>query len=175
MTKKEEPEDEDAYDLDNVRVKSNEPQEELKVGKKLSDLTTRRVIVLVLSMMFSVPVLTLTTYKDENNSFKFGLEMINNYTPYTYAFNASVQNYLDEHTALRTPVIKFSAYKFVWEADDLDLTALRSSEFELASSGENGELAAIFDLRANVQVEAGLGIARTIFICFVLAGGALMF
>jgi len=37
-------------------------QEESKVGKKLSDLTTKRVIVLVLTMMFSVPLFMLTTY-----------------------------------------------------------------------------------------------------------------
>jgi hypothetical protein len=50
--------------------------EESKVGKKLSDLTTRRVIMLVLAMMFSVPVFTISTYKEDNNSYKFGLEMI---------------------------------------------------------------------------------------------------
>ena len=38
--------------------------EESKVGRKLSDLTTKRVIVLVLAMMFATPLLTLTTYRD---------------------------------------------------------------------------------------------------------------
>ena len=36
--------------------------EESKVGKKLSDLITRRVIVLVLSMLLSVPIFSDTTY-----------------------------------------------------------------------------------------------------------------
>ena len=36
--------------------------EESKVGKKLSDLTTRRVIILVLAMMFSEPIFNTTTY-----------------------------------------------------------------------------------------------------------------
>lgn len=34
---------------------------------------------------------------------------------------------------------------------------------------------AIFDLRSVVKLNAGLGIARTIFICIVLAGGAIFF
>jgi len=43
--------------------------EESKVGKKLSDLTTRRVIILVLSMLFSVPVFSVATYGDSYDSF----------------------------------------------------------------------------------------------------------
>ncbi len=58
--------------------KDTQLPEESKVGKKLSDLTTRRVIILVLIMMFSVPLFTLSTYTnvDSNTGFQFGLEMI---------------------------------------------------------------------------------------------------
>jgi len=51
--------------------------EESKVGKKLGDKTTKRVIILVLTMMFSVPLFMLTTYREENNSFTYGLELLN--------------------------------------------------------------------------------------------------
>lgn len=50
--------------------------EESKVGKKLSDLTTKRVIMLVLAMMFSVPLFTSSSYTDDNNSYTYGLELI---------------------------------------------------------------------------------------------------
>ena len=43
--------------------------EESKVGKKLSDLITRRVIVLVLCMLMSVPVFSDTTYIADDQSF----------------------------------------------------------------------------------------------------------
>ena len=36
--------------------------DESRVGKKLSDLTTRRVIILVLTMLFSVPLFSTNTY-----------------------------------------------------------------------------------------------------------------
>jgi len=39
------------------------------VGKKLLDITTRRVIILVLAMLFSVPVFTVSTYLDDPNSY----------------------------------------------------------------------------------------------------------
>lgn len=65
--------------------------EESKVGKKLSDLTTRRVIMLVLAMMFSVPIFTISTYKEDNNSYKFGLEIIKEFANNTNSkgYNAS--------------------------------------------------------------------------------------
>lgn len=63
----------DQVDVDFVNVKQNakpktkpdlKSQEESKVGKKLSDLTTKRIIVLVFAMMFSVPLLNIYTYED---------------------------------------------------------------------------------------------------------------
>jgi hypothetical protein len=81
--------------------------EESKVGKKLSDLTTRRVILLVLAMMFSVPLFTISTYQEENNSFTFGLELIaafNKAGQYAGAKTA-YESYISEHLDIRTPLI----------------------------------------------------------------------
>jgi len=71
-------EEEKKLDPKKGKEKSDELKvpEESKVGKKLSDLTTRRVIILVLAMMFSVPFFTLTTYVEEPTSYEFGLELI---------------------------------------------------------------------------------------------------
>jgi hypothetical protein len=55
-------------------------QEESKVGKKLSELTTRRVIMLVLAMIFSLPAFTISSYKDETNSYTFGLHIVDSFT-----------------------------------------------------------------------------------------------
>ena len=65
--------EDDPYNVEIKWVKKDEEEEEedtmlvpeeSKVGRKLSDLTTKRVIVLVLAMMFATPLLTLTTYWD---------------------------------------------------------------------------------------------------------------
>ena len=50
--------------------------EESKVGKKLSDLTTRRVIILVLAMLFSVPLFSTNTYMEDPTSYDYGLSML---------------------------------------------------------------------------------------------------
>lgn len=52
---------------------------ETKVGAKLSDLTTRRVIVLVMSIMFSIPIFTVDTYYDPTVSFDTGLGYVQMY------------------------------------------------------------------------------------------------
>jgi hypothetical protein len=46
---------------------------------KLSELTTRRVIMLVLGIMFTVPVFTISTYRDESIMFDFGLSILASY------------------------------------------------------------------------------------------------
>ena len=92
--------DEDDMDFDENVQEEEEIQapDESKVGKKLSDLTTRRVIILVLSMMFSVPFLALDSYRDPNNSFTFGLEYIDIYKDDPTTLNFTRLSYIEEHT-----------------------------------------------------------------------------
>jgi hypothetical protein len=49
---------------------------ESKVGKKLSDITTRKVIILVLAMLFSSVAFKSNTYVEEPDSFDYGLSLI---------------------------------------------------------------------------------------------------
>ena len=57
-------------------LKVENSSENSKVGKKLSDLTTRRVIILVLLMLCSVPIFSVQTYKAENTYFEYGPELL---------------------------------------------------------------------------------------------------
>jgi hypothetical protein len=54
-------------DPEPVEAEANIPQES-RVGKKLSDLTTRRVIILVLSMLIAQPFFLNSTFQDEPDS-----------------------------------------------------------------------------------------------------------
>ena len=156
--------------------------DESKVGKKLSDLTTRRVIILVLSMMFSVPFLALNSYRNENDSYTFGLEYIDIYSPNSSQMNFTRLSYIEEHSyssplfyEFKIPLVSLSVYSVNWQKEDFDLTTLRGNEYILATAGEDTNLAAIFDKRSLTKLDAGLGICRTIFICIILTGGALFF
>ena len=63
--------------------------------------------MLVLAMMFSVPLFTITTYKEENSSYKFGLEIVHKFKdhPLGRGFNASFHAYVEQHKDIRTPLI----------------------------------------------------------------------
>ena len=52
---------------------------ETKVGAMLSDLTSRRIIILVMSIIFSIPIFAIETYHDDVVSYDIGLS-------YTYIF-----------------------------------------------------------------------------------------
>ena len=58
---------------------------ESKVGKKLSEFTTRKVVILVLVMLFTSPIFSVSTYLEEPNSYNYGLDMINIIGPRTTA------------------------------------------------------------------------------------------
>ena len=81
-------------------------QKESVVGKKLLDYTTRRVIVLVLAMLFSVPLFSVGSYLDDPNSYSYGLTLIKQLKPWTtggqYAFNDTIELQRE----LNTPLIK---------------------------------------------------------------------
>jgi hypothetical protein len=50
--------------------------DESKLGKKLSELTTKMVMILVLTFMLSVPFFTISTYKNDSEKFVYGLRVL---------------------------------------------------------------------------------------------------
>ncbi len=137
MEKKEEDDEEEDIDFtgNNQVVQEEEAKspEESKVGKKLSDLTTRRVIVLILTMMFSVPILTLTTYMSENESFTFGLTLVTSFPQYSNGYNLTKASYIEEHTksSFKTPLVWMLTYTDWWEKKNFDNSTMRVEEYEL--------------------------------------------
>lgn len=72
--------------------------EESKVGKKLSDLTTRRVIILVLTMLFSVPVFTVSTFVQDYNGMQVGLQLMGEMVLKSEGFNDAFESFIFEGT-----------------------------------------------------------------------------
>ena len=54
---------------------------ESKVGKMLSEYTTRKVIILVLAMLFSTPAMAVDSYLEEPDSYAYGLSLIKEFGP----------------------------------------------------------------------------------------------
>lgn len=54
----------------------SDDKKESYVGKKLNDSTTKKIIILVLFLIFSFPIFSLKTYIDEPEGFNSGLELL---------------------------------------------------------------------------------------------------
>lgn len=67
----------------NIQELLMKDQKESVVGKKLLDYTTRRVVILVLAMLFSVPIFSVSTYLSEPDSFGYGLGLVKQLGPNT--------------------------------------------------------------------------------------------
>lgn len=142
--------------------------EESKIGKKFSELTTRRVIILVLCMLFILPLFQTTLYLDDNVSYEFGLKVINSLSG-TEDFELAWESYIEKHIALDTPLIYLELIDVDTWSEGPELTSLRSSEaLYVTVTSEDQDSIAVFDMRSKTRLEAILNITRTVFVCLVL-------
>lgn len=165
-------------ELEQIQAKNQEPDipKESHVGRKLSDLTTRRVIVIVLIMMFSVPILSLDTYREDPNSFKYGLQLISAYSSNKLGtgWNKAKSSFINESEDTRNPVVSLNADGDTYDSTDVDLDDLRTIEV-LVATYDGDKYVSVHDNRQNIKLGAGLGIGRTLFICLVLTVAAMCF
>ena len=158
------------------------PPEETKVGKKLSELTTKRVIMLVLGMLFLLPLFYTTMWLDVNTSYQYGIEVLDRLRlSGSPDFNQAWKYYIDEHKDLNTPLIylEIENTPHKWETSTSP-DELRSTEKELVTLSvidENYEYAplGVFDLRSDTRLEAWLNMCRTVFVCVVLSVSSILF
>lgn len=148
--------------------------EESNVGKELSELTTRRVIMLVLGVLFGVPFFMNSFYTDDNTSYEYGLQVMDKLLEYNSQFRMSWDSYIDGHKDLKTPLIYLEVSNMGEWYSSTDITSLRDSEKQfIVLSGVDDSYdyysVAVFDIRYSTKLESQLNICKTIFICFILA------
>ena len=163
-------------ELEQINQKNTEEDipKESKVGQKLSDLTTRRVIVIVLIMMFSIPVLSLDTYRETPNFFQYSLQLISSYQSDQNGpgWNTARDLYINNAKDTRNPIVSLNANGDEYNSNDPPLDDLRIIEVLIAThSGD--DYVSVHDNRKNVKIDSGLSIGRTLFICLVLTLAAM--
>jgi hypothetical protein len=148
---------------------------ESRVGKKLSDRTTKRVIMLVLTMLLILPLFEESFYNDKYKSWDYGPAALDKFQGRS-GYDQAVEEFIDYHEDRRRPLIKLSRdlgddETWTWEGDT-DPDDLRTPEKHY---GTSGDFVAIIDLREDTKLESGLNIVKTVFVCIVLALGAIYF
>jgi hypothetical protein len=59
--------------------KRNSSQSDSLIGNKLSDMTTKRLILLLVVLFFSIPILSRITFEPTLSSFEWSLDLIELY------------------------------------------------------------------------------------------------
>ena len=157
---------------------------ETNLGRKLSDLTTKRVITIVLAVIISIPLLQQTTYVEKTTvmeGFLSDIYALKN-KPCTPIFDLTVNTMVDKYKDSSLPLVFLELQhsnispncpSIIYEKNSTALSSLRTIERSIYIHTE--DLVAFFDNRESIVLGAWLSIGRTIFICIVLTYGALMF
>lgn len=168
-------------------IEDNEepPQlQETNLGKKLSDLTTKRVITIVLAVIISIPLLQQTTYVERTSIEEGFLNDINLWgdKPCSPIFDLTVNTVIEKFSGSSTPLvflefqhsnITSACPSILYEHPSTKLGDLRLIERNIFVLTD--KLVSIYDNREQTVIGAWLSIGRTIFICVVLTTAALMF
>jgi hypothetical protein len=114
--------------------KNVEIPEESKVGKKLSDLTIKRVIILVLSMMIGIILFNSSFYYNVMTSMDFGIKVFEEFeSSEDPNFNLTFNIYVTEHLNITTPILYAQASNLTYGSLD-DTNDLRPDEKIIAES-----------------------------------------
>ena len=158
--------------------------EESKVGKLLSDRTTKKVIILVLAMMIGIILFSPSFYLEKKTGMEYGLKIFSNFkTINDPNLNLSFSIYVTENIGTNSPVI-YARVGYLVYGDYNDTLNLRDNEknsysedcsFLMPEDEANSICEAVFDIRSSNKLSSTLNIIKTIFICFVLSFGSYCF
>lgn len=164
------------------QVHAEELPPESHVGAAMSDITTRRVIVLVLSMLIIIPLLN---YTPTSLSREFGVTMVHkmavsNYTSnglYDYEVQLAV-----ESVKVRLHALKIKSNgKLLYESDELsnrrefaELFTTDKTSYDIPGVGDF-VTEITYDYRDTSRTSAQFGIFMTLFVLFLLVVGTFMF
>ena len=157
---------------------------ESKVGKKLSQLTIKRIIVIVLVLIFLTPLMDSTYWFDPTHCQEYGakelMNLVINQTE-TNILNQYCKGFIESCGDMNRlyPLIYLSTpFPLInCNYSSMDPGILRNSEkliFELDLTSFNyTSIVAVLDYRYNTINNAIIGILRTVFICLLLTIAAL--
>ncbi|OMJ76643.1 hypothetical protein SteCoe_23946 [Stentor coeruleus] len=151
---------------------------ESRVGRKLSDIITKRVIILVMVVLILIPLFDLDFYKTQAYSWDYGLEAVDDYYD-TFPYEDTVRVYYRDYFKDSSRPLVYTAYIYPefpngieWSSDSVDINSLREIEKYYAHTNNS---IAVYDIRIDSRLEAQLNACKTIFVCIVLVAAAIFF
>ncbi len=156
---------------------SGEVPEESKVGKLLADRTTKKVIILILSMMIGIILFNTSFYLEKKTGMEMGLKIFSNFlSPNDPDVNLTFSIYVSENLGTKSPMV-YAKVGYLQYGSPEDANELREQEKNAYSEdcsqliiidGTNSICEATFDVSSANKLSAILNIVKTCFICVVL-------
>jgi hypothetical protein len=172
-------------------------QEQSKVGRKLEEKTMKRLITLILLMLFAIVFLATYFYYNQLTFMEFGINIFNQYQSVDRAgnifYNVTLNVYVDRLNDPHVPLLyaeiyedtfgnksKFNDLRFI---ELLEVWALCNNRTTSATYARNPDKVnynlyncyAVFDNRAVVRYSTLINIAKTLLIIVILAFGVIYF
>ena len=174
-----------AYSLQDVfSSEQKDLLKESRVGKQLSNLTIKRVVTIVLLLMFIVPLFTTDYWFDPDREYTYMADDLQ--SQIVSGLNGTdVQNYVAQAVSLCStrfkPIIQFVTPNFTMQV--VDPNTLRDDDQEIASSSFDGtiyagmyaDLTVVLDKRPQNALDSELNIGRTLFISLALVLASIYF
>ena len=128
-------------------------------------------------MLFSVPLFSTNTYIEDLESPTLGLNMVAKYPTNSEGFNLTYASFIKYETELFSPLIFSTINNVNYSNPTVSYLNLRGNEISTtyASDKINESNFAVYDLRKKTRLDSGLAVGNTLFICVILASGALIF
>lgn len=160
----------------------NDPnKKESAVGKRLSELTTKRVIILVLLLILFVPLFDSGSYFDPNPSYIYGLITLSSLNKNDTFISKFCDYYIDLETHNENkPLIILKSHFIGTKCENFiayDPFLLREDEKDsyIVSLSENENLLAIVDITYYTKMNSIFNILRTLFVGTLLTIATLLF
>ena len=156
---------------------TGEVPEESKVGKLLADRTTKKVIILILSMMIGIILFNTSFYLEKKTGMEMGLKLFSNFASMNDPdLNLTFSIYVSENLGTSSPMVYAKVGYLVYDSGT-NVSDLREQEKNaysedcsqlLITDGNNSICEATFDVSKANKLSAILNIVKTCFICVVL-------
>lgn len=128
-------------------IKKNH-SEESKVGKKLSELTTKRVIILVLSMMVGIILFNSSFYYETKKSMDLGIKIFKSFDVDDPNLNITFSIYVIEHLNVSTPILYAQVGNLTW------------GNLTFTDTLRDGEKVIAFDACPNIDPNPDIGYVK---------------
>jgi hypothetical protein len=102
-------------------------------------------------MLISVPLFDSATYVDDDTSYDTGLRLLQAMALNSDGFNTLFKSYIFQQSQLQLPLIIAVCQNVTWESGT-SFGDLRSSEYAIATYGEELQYIGFYDLRYSTKL-----------------------